>query len=83
MKDTTDHIASMDTPSKIKRDADTYTMRLYDFIPVNPQLIEHVRRLDGFNVRLLIFVCNLSLKIRCSVVKCYTFKNFWMLNDVK
>lgn len=40
----------MDTPSKIKRDADTYTMRLYDFIPVNAQLIDHVRRLDGFNV---------------------------------
>ena len=41
----------MDTAnSKIKRDADSYTVRLFDYIPVNPQMIEQVRRLDGFNV---------------------------------
>ena len=36
--------------SKLKRDADSYTVRLYDYIPVNAALIDHVRKLDGFNV---------------------------------
>jgi len=41
----------MDTAnSKIKKDADSYSVRLFDYIPVNPQMIEQVRRLDGFNV---------------------------------
>lgn len=35
--------------SKLKRDSDSYTVRLYDFIPVNAALIDHVRKLDGFN----------------------------------
>lgn len=51
---------NMNAPSKVKLDADTYMMRLYDFIPVNAQLIDHVRRLDGFNV---------------STVPCYNLRN--------
>ena len=38
--------------SKIKKDADSYAVRMFDFIPINPQMIEHVRKLDGFNVSL-------------------------------
>jgi hypothetical protein len=29
---------------------DQYLAKKYDFIPVSAELIEHVRRLDGFNV---------------------------------
>lgn len=43
--------------NKVKQDAEDYRRRLYDFIPINPGLIDHVRRLDGFNVStLLLFV---------------------------
>ena len=35
--------------SKLKRDSDSYSVRLYDYIPVNAALIDHVRKLDGFN----------------------------------
>ena len=29
---------------------DQFKLKKYDYIPINPKLIEHVRRLDGFNV---------------------------------
>ena len=29
---------------------DQYRLKKYDYIPISPKLIEHVRRLDGFNV---------------------------------
>ena len=47
--------------SKIKRDADTYTARLYDYIPVNSALIEHVRKLDGFNDKELVILKQLLI----------------------
>ena len=40
----------MDTSeSKLKQDAEDYKQRLYDYIPISAALIDHVRRLDGFN----------------------------------
>ena len=39
-----------DSENKLQQDAFDYRKRLYDFIPINAKLIEHVRRLDGFNV---------------------------------
>ena len=27
-----------------------YKLKKYDYIPLNPKLIDHVRRLDGFKV---------------------------------
>lgn len=53
----------MDISSKIKRDTDSYTVRLYDYIPVNPALIDHVRKLDGFSVSILIFLMDQRMAI--------------------
>ena len=41
---------STTTESKLQIDAETYKQKLYEFIPISPALIDHVRRLDGFNV---------------------------------
>lgn len=35
--------------NKFQQDEVDYRKRIYDFIPINAKLIEHVRRLDGFN----------------------------------
>ena len=34
---------------------DPYLEKKYDYIPISPKLIEHVRRLDGFNVSVSTF----------------------------
>lgn len=39
----------MEATDKLKQDEADYRRKLYDFIPVNSQLIDHVRRLDGFS----------------------------------
>ena len=35
-------------------DIDPYLLKKYDYIPILPGLIGHVRRIDGFNVGLAI-----------------------------
>ena len=42
--------SSSPTDSKLQIDSQSYKQKLYEFIPISPALIDHVRRLDGFNV---------------------------------
>ena len=37
-------------PNPVQKDMDQYLSKKYDYIPIMPKLIEHVRRIDGFNV---------------------------------
>jgi hypothetical protein len=41
----------METPTL--SDNEQYLLKKYDYIPISAELIEHVRRLDGFNVSAL------------------------------
>lgn len=34
-------------------DQEQFQLKKYDYIPISAELIEHVRRLDGFNVSAL------------------------------
>jgi len=46
--------------NQLQSDQDEYLKKKHDFIPLSPKLIEHVRRIDGFNVSNLVLSNSIS-----------------------
>jgi len=60
---------------------DDYQRQLYNFIPINAKLINHVRRIDGFNNAELIELKNLLTETARKIDKQFNFRNSALLND--
>lgn len=67
--------------NKMKGTIDLHSVRLYDYIPVNAALIEHVRKLDGFNDKELVILKQLLIDTVNKINQQFKFEEKALLDD--